>query len=143
MNSTEYIIEKVKTFVKLFPKVKVRYEFDKVAVVHTIEVTPRQIHNDDNDVLDWEMSLWDDFVELFPFENIMFCSDDDLVGIRNVDFEVEGIDFGRESSFNTNKNSISEFDYNISQTVANVPTILSVEYSNSNLYSYYSYPNAA
>ncbi len=142
MKSKEFIIEKLKVFVKVFTETKVRYEFDEVANVHTVEVSPIEFQNRNDEVLDWEVDFFKDFIGKFPYESIGFCSVDALIGIRNVDFEAEGCDFNKPS-FNAKFNSITQFDYSINQIVANVPTISSIEYSNSNVYSYYSSPNAA
>lgn len=93
--SSSFVIDNLKSFVAKFPKVKVRYEIDRVANVHSIEITPRTFLFTDDDILDWKINLFKDFVNLFPFESIGFCSDDALVGIRNVDFEIEGSEFGK------------------------------------------------
>ena len=37
--------------------------------------------------------MFDRFIELFPEENICFISDDALVGLDKVDFELKGADF--------------------------------------------------
>jgi hypothetical protein len=37
--------------------------------------------------------MFDEFVDQFPLENIGFISDDALVGLDNIDFELKGIYF--------------------------------------------------
>jgi hypothetical protein len=75
-----------------FPNVRVRYEYDKYALIHFIEVIPNEIYNLNNDYIAWENEMTDEFIELFPTENICFISDDALVGIENVELTLYGKD---------------------------------------------------
>jgi hypothetical protein len=93
MNSQEYIISELYAFIKIFPMVRVRYEYDEHAVVHTIEVIPNEIYRLNEDFISWECEMFDKFVERYPYENICFITDDALVGIDHVDFELCGEKF--------------------------------------------------
>jgi hypothetical protein len=92
MTPKEYIISELKTFIKRFPSVRVRYEYDEPAFVHTIEVLPSKVYHFDEDYIAWESEMYDKFIELY-YENICFITNDALVGIEHVDFELCGEKF--------------------------------------------------
>lgn len=106
MNITDFIVNRLQSFVGKFKNARARYEYDKIAGVHTIEIYPQSVY-DSEDYLEWEGSMYDEFVSNFPGEVIGFISEDAIVGIKSVDFIVEGIGYApynsRETfSFNTN-----------------------------------------
>ena len=89
----DYIISELKSFINDFPKTRVRYEHDNSSETHFIEIVPNEIYHLDAKYLQWESEMFDRFIELFPEENICFISDDALVGLDKVDFELKGTDF--------------------------------------------------
>jgi len=109
MNPVEYIKSELEIFIKRFSKVRVRYEHDKKAIIHTIEIVPNEIYHMDDEYILWESEMFDKFVALYPTENICFISDDALVGIENAIYIKEGIDF---ALFSAKKASFS-FDLNL------------------------------
>jgi hypothetical protein len=100
MNSYEYIISELNKFILEFPKTRVRYEHDYSSETHFIEVVPNEIYHLDNQYIQWESEIFDHFVDIFPEENICFISDDALVGLDKVDFELCGNEF--HSIYTTN-----------------------------------------
>ena len=78
MTPNEFIISKLQSFIHEFPETRVRYEHDKLSDTHFVEVVPNEVY---------------EFVDQFPHENIGFISDDALVGLGNVDFELKGTYF--------------------------------------------------
>ena len=93
MKSKDYIINELTCFVEKFSKVRVRYEYDENALVHTIEVLPNDIYHLDEDYILWEMQVFEKFIKIYQTENICFISDDALVGIENPIFIKEGLDY--------------------------------------------------
>lgn len=92
MSSKDFVIDKIKKFLQSFKNAKVRYEYDELARLHTLEIAPQSVY--DSETFDqWESSMFDDFVEKCPDENIGFISEDALVGIDKVTYEEEGTDF--------------------------------------------------
>jgi hypothetical protein len=87
---TSFIKEALKEFILSFPKTRVRYEFDIDANVHCIEVVPNSIYHLDNDYINWENNFTNSFIQSFPYQNICFFSDDAIVGINNIEFELTG-----------------------------------------------------
>ena len=93
MNSYEYIISELNKFIFEFSKTRVRYEHDFSSETHFIEVVPNEIYHSDNQYIQWESEMFDHFVDKFPEENICFISDDSLVGLDKIDFEICGNEF--------------------------------------------------
>lgn len=93
MTAKEYILNKLENLTNKFPQVRVRYEYDKMADVHVIEVVPNDVYHLDNTYIAWESEVVDNFIDLFPTQNICFISDDALVGIRNAEYIFEGFAF--------------------------------------------------
>ena len=89
MKATDFIINKLNAFVKVFKNAKIRYDFDEKAQVHTIEVVPQYVY-DSNEFENWENSIFDEFVDKYPTQNICFVSEDALVGIENELFSISG-----------------------------------------------------
>lgn len=87
---TAFIIEALKQFILSFPQTRVRYEYDIESNVHSVEVVPNEIYHLNEEYIAWENKFVDAFIERFPTQNICFISDDALVGIENVNFELVG-----------------------------------------------------
>ena len=98
LEATSLIKEALNGFVKLFPKTRVRYEFDINANVHCVEIIPNHIYQLKNDYIEWENNFTNNFIALFPDQNICFFSEDAIVGIKNIQFELEGSRFAQLTS---------------------------------------------
>lgn len=90
MTSQEYITQELNDFIVQFPQTRVRYEFDQLSDVHFIEVVPNNVYHLDKAYITWETDLYDNFISLFPDQNICFISDDALVGLENVQLVLTG-----------------------------------------------------
>jgi hypothetical protein len=118
ISASSYIEKALKSFVLLFPETRVRYEYDIDAEAHCIEVMPSKIYHLNTQYFKWEDEVTNNFIEVYPDQNIYFFSGDSIVGIKNIDFEISGTDFEE-------LNSIGEFQfcqnvvthYSISETV--------------------------
>lgn len=93
MTSKEYIISKLESFITSFPQARVRYEHDADIDTHFVEILPNELYHLNESYIDWEEQLFDDFVEKFPGESIGFITDDAIVGLDNIDFEIYGEKF--------------------------------------------------
>ena len=104
MKSKDYIRSKLNSFIENFSQTKVCYQFDENLMTHYIKVVSNSIYHNDKRYIDWELKLYDEFVEIFPGENICFISDDSddiLLDLDNIDYELMGSSF-IDSMFNTN-----------------------------------------
>jgi len=101
MTAEEFIKSELKTFIKLFSKTRVRYENNSESNTHFVEVVPNEIYHLDTKYIEWESDFFDNFIKHFPYENICFISDDALVGLDKIDFELKGQEFISDFSFNS------------------------------------------
>lgn len=90
MKEKEFIIDIVKNLVKVFPSTKVRYENHLLSNTHFIEVVPSDFYKLNEEFLKWEEEAIFNFINQFPDQNISFISDDDIVGVENIDYEIKG-----------------------------------------------------
>jgi hypothetical protein len=118
MTSQEYIKNELEIFIKNFPKVRVRYEYDKNADIHFIEVVPNEVYHLDNEYIAWERDMDNEFIKRYPMQNICFISDDALVGIENAEYILCGLEY---APFSTAKESVI-FDSNVIFVKQNVLT---------------------
>ncbi|MGL4852251.1 MAG: hypothetical protein ACRC3Z_06360 [Phocaeicola sp.] len=91
MKSKEFIINELKEFILKFSNMRIRYEFDEISFVHTVEVLPNEKYHSDQLYMEWESDMFDRFTERFPYENICFVSDDAVYGITNEALVIEGV----------------------------------------------------
>lgn len=89
----DYIKSELKSFIIKFPKTRVRYENDTNSNTHSIEVVPNEIYRLDKDYITWEERFFDAFINEFPDQNICFISDDAIVGLDKIDFELSGKEY--------------------------------------------------
>ena len=93
MNAKDFVIKRLEEFLKAFKDARVRYEHDSMTQTHIVDVCPQAVF-DSQEFLDWECKLYDQFLIDYPGEVIGFISENALVGIENVDFELEGSLYG-------------------------------------------------
>lgn len=121
MYPSEFIKSELNKFIVEFPKTRIRYENQIDSNTHTVEVVPNEIYHLDQNYIDWENIFFDKFVADFPDQNICFISDDAIVGLDKIDFEL----FGELYSpiFSTNKScypsNIAPLNINTNFTQAN------------------------
>ncbi len=90
MKASDFIIFQIKNFVAKFPQACMKYEHIEPFFTHFIEVTPLSFYHMDDDYIQWELAFQSEFIEKYPDENIGFISEDALVGLDRVDFELAG-----------------------------------------------------
>jgi hypothetical protein len=94
MVAKDFIIESIDTLVEAFPGISVKYEDNEPSRTHFIEVLPNQIYLSNLEYQKFEENIVFEFIKKFPDQNICFISDDALVGINSVDYEVKGFLYG-------------------------------------------------
>jgi len=105
MTSTEYIKNKLSQILSQFPEISCKYEFDAFSASHLIELKPSEIYFSNHSFKEKEIELLSEFIELYPFENITFITDDDLYKIESPIFEKQS-----QVSFN-NVSKVKEQNY--------------------------------
>ena len=99
MQAKDFIKSELNAFIERFPRTRVRYEYDKNALVHFVEILPSEVYNSDSDYIQWEDDVYMRFVEAFPTESICFISDNALVGIENPELVLVGSEYALATSF--------------------------------------------
>lgn len=117
MNSIQFVKAELTSFIRKFPKTRVRLEIDSDSNSHYIEIVPNEIYKLDSSYIAWESEIFDNFVEKYPDENIYFISDDAIIGLDRIDFELVG------SSFTSILNVNYDCFYNFNQVVSSVNII--------------------
>ena len=110
MSASDYIKLEIKSFIQNFPKTRVRYEHHKPSNAHFIEIVPNEIYHLDNSYIQWESDFFDRFISEYPCEGICFISDDAVVGLENIDFEIAGSNFATSvADYSVNNNEENFF----------------------------------
>ena len=100
MTSQEFVVMKLKELTSEFSNIMCRYENDFISNTHFVEVVPRVILESNRDFKRMEKQVMMEFINLFPNQNLCFLSDDALVGLDKIDFEVKGALYDTLYSFN-------------------------------------------
>lgn len=75
------VIEALRNIKKDYPEYRIRYEYDKEARDHIVEIDPWP--NDNSSIFDRFINLQHWFAERFLYESIMFVKREDIVRINN------------------------------------------------------------
>lgn len=98
-NAKMFIISSIKGLVSDIPEIKILYKFDTLSKEHLIKVLPLQEFKDNTDYHRWEEEILFDFIEEFPYDNLVFISDDDWIDIPEPEEVFEGVNFNKENIF--------------------------------------------
>jgi hypothetical protein len=90
MDSFLYLKEKLSRLIVAIPYIRVRYSFDSEFQNHIVEIKPSEVYRDDVAFAENESSLCLDFSDKFPYESIIFISEDDSVKIDSADVVLYG-----------------------------------------------------
>lgn len=90
MKSVEFIKDKINFLVAKYPDTKYRYELDLSDDTHYIEVKSNGINTSDNNLLNDEAEIMDEFMNLFPYEGVTFFDKSDFIEIKKPIYELEG-----------------------------------------------------
>lgn len=102
MIAKDWIVNKIKDLALLMPQLKVRYENHLISSTHFLEVVPNSIFYLNEQYKTWEEEVTFKFIENFPNQNICFISNDAIVGLEHIDFEITGSLFDLYYSENIN-----------------------------------------
>ena len=108
MTELDFIKKSIDELVKKFPQTRVRYENHELSNTHFIEVVPNNVYRLNNEYQKWEENIVFQFIEKYPNQNICFISDNALVGIENVDYDVKGHFYDLLNLYNNQKYNIVE-----------------------------------
>jgi hypothetical protein len=89
MKAVDFLINSLEILHEKFPTCNIRYEFLDNSSTHLVEVTPIQFYNDE-EYMNEELFLEEEFSSLYPSEDIVFISEDSLNKIENPILELYG-----------------------------------------------------
>ena len=117
MEVRNFIISNLCSFISKFPQTRVRYEFVEDILTHYIEVVPNSVYHLDEAYIAWESDIYELFTTQYPNQNICFISDDALVGLDEIQFELVGASF-IEYSVNNDFNCIPTEKVNYNELIS-------------------------
>jgi hypothetical protein len=127
VSAKDFIINRIKDLVLKIRNIKVRYEYDSMASVHTVEVLPCDTYRNDEDYIRLEAEFYDDFIKNYPEESICFQSSDAPVRIENADYVLAGTDYYISDYFQNTLVNIPDVYSNLPAWAVNVQSIPSHE----------------
>jgi len=90
MNANEFVIEKIKVIVELFPFTSCRYQFDEFSQSHYIEVIPKHYLEISEEFTSFQCDVISEFMDEFPNESVSFITEGDLVEVTDSLFSASG-----------------------------------------------------
>ena len=67
-----------------FPNIECLYKFDNLDDTHIIKIMPKKIFESE-DYVQYENEIVDNFIQRFPYEGILFISENELIDIDKPD----------------------------------------------------------
>ena len=86
MLAKNFIFEKLTSLAQVFPHIVVKYEFNKLAKTHIVELSPMEYYYNDPALDDAWIAISKEFIEQFPSEDISFISVDSSLKIKNPEY---------------------------------------------------------
>ncbi|SMO77669.1 hypothetical protein SAMN06265379_107109 [Saccharicrinis carchari] len=83
MNSRQFLETKLNELHSRFNEVQIRYEYRANTNSHIIEVIPLSFFEDNEEYMNVEAGIEEEFESSFPNENILFVSEDSLTEIKS------------------------------------------------------------
>lgn len=121
METIDFFKEQLSKFVESHKNVKINYEYDELASLHTIEVLPQSVFDSDEFVM-WEYDFFKNAYDVIPGEDISFISEDAYVGLDHVNWSKQGDNFGLDEKIQTNPSkdnlSISSSNFTEQKTIS-------------------------
>ena len=97
MKVKDYIIDRINDLVSAFPCFKVSYQIDNYSNSNYIKVIPKEDFESNLEYQKFETELIIDFIEKYPFDEIVFVTDDSLIDIEEPIYEIEGSLFSQNN----------------------------------------------
>lgn len=100
MNVQDFIISRINDLVKNIKDVSVKYAYEESTKFHIIEIQPENIRRGNDDYINWEYSLNQEFSERFPEDDLLISEPCFFNDMRNVIFQknIHSQDFINASS---------------------------------------------
>lgn len=115
MKMKDYIIDKINELSSYYPTTKVGYYVDEFSNSNYIKVLPSDEFDNNKDYQKFEANFIIDFIDKFPYEEIVFISEKSLIDLSEPLYEIEGELYSKNEVFwNTDVWSNDfEIDFNL------------------------------
>lgn len=90
MNSFSYFKNKLAELVKTVPYIRIRYSYDPEFLNHIVEIKLAEVYQDDMTFAEIESTLCLDFSNRYPYDSIIFISEEDVVKVECPDLVLKG-----------------------------------------------------
>lgn len=91
MNQVEFIKYKLQSLNNICPYLNIKYEYRVYTDTHIIDIRPQYFFEVDKLYILQQLEIESEFEEKYPYDNIMFISEDSLTRIDNPIFELSAI----------------------------------------------------
>ena len=88
MNSREYLKGELENLIKIFPQLKIKYQFDDFEKVHLIEVLPLCDFDNNEEYQNAEAEITFEFEKIFYPETVLFISEESLTKVTKPEYEL-------------------------------------------------------
>lgn len=96
---SDFIIQKLESFLDKFKNMKVKYGVDRLANVHTVEVYPASM-SEREDVFEVIDSIVTDTIKHYPSDLFCMGAPDAILGVGELIYEKAGVEYNPISSSN-------------------------------------------
>jgi hypothetical protein len=91
--AVNFIKSKIDYLVNKYPNIKVTLEVDSFSESYYLQVLPAHFFITDKNFLEDETNILLEFINLFPYQSITFCTEGDFYEIQNEDYISIGKDY--------------------------------------------------
>lgn len=97
MTPKDYIIAKINELQELGIALCVKYAYEEATSYHVIEVAPESVRRGNEQYMEWEYSIWKEFANLFPNEDLLISEEDETNDMSSLIYSYNGFDFVSET----------------------------------------------
>lgn len=99
MTSKDFIISNLEVLSNKIQGIYAKYAYDNISDFHIIEISPESIRRGNEEYMEWESSMWDQFYDLYPDEDILISEPDETDNMTNILFETTPVRQSYEMMF--------------------------------------------
>ena len=87
-NVQDFVIETIQSIASKIPGISIRYAYDIQTNFHIVEVSPESIRRGNEEYMEMEYNLCNEFYEKFPEEDLLVSEPDRINNMENLIFEI-------------------------------------------------------
>ena len=90
MTSVEFVKNKLNTLLEYNPQIRCVYEYNEFELTHYVIIYPKEFYDINNFLFTGEETILDEFISLYPYEGLVFLTDEDEIELSNPIFDKKG-----------------------------------------------------